>query len=352
MKKKNLSNLTDFLSDDSFVNWVRYGNENTAIAEEWDIWLEQNPDKQVLVREAKNYLTLLNSPVKPMDVSSKELLRSKILGQIGQNRSTSSSDDKNIRSMIPWNKMVWYAAASVVIIASVLALRVLNVDPDPSNASLIVQSNAAGDVTKISLSDGSEVLLSTSSTLQYLDNFDKTKREVTLIGEAFFNVVPDPNRPFIVSSGEVLTEVLGTKFNVKAYVGEDIEVSLTEGKVKVIENDNSDNQLVLSPSERAIFAKHSSTFEKTPFEEEYATAWMDRKIVFREADLNVIKSQLEKWYDVEINYLNQPSSETRLNAEFVKEPFDKVLKTIGLTLGFDFEVEGKRVEIDFLSEEN
>ena len=108
-------------------------------------------------------------------------------------------------------------------------------------------STPAGTTTTITLSDGTEVLLSANSRLEYSKSFSADKREVKLVGEARFNVAKDAERPFIVHTRQLQTQVLGTVFDVKAYPQTPADVTLYEGKVEV--SLNGDAPQLMQPGE-------------------------------------------------------------------------------------------------------
>ncbi|MCX6223085.1 MAG: FecR domain-containing protein [Bacteroidia bacterium] len=111
--------------------------------------------------------------------------------------------------------------------------------------------------SQIVLPDGSSVWLNAESTIKFKVPFDESTRDVSLIGEAYFEVKKNPDVPFVVQSGKVQVKVLGTKFNCKAYTEEnDIEVVLAEGKVSFnTEGGAQDREKVMKPGDRAVFDK-------------------------------------------------------------------------------------------------
>ena len=107
----------------------------------------------------------------------------------------------------------------------------------PSESSVNTISTELGGFYSATLPDGSEVWINSKSTLSFSDDFGKSERRVSLSGEAYFTVVRDENKPFIVSVNNRDVRVLGTEFNVKAYKGEDLQkISLVKGSVKYCDN--------------------------------------------------------------------------------------------------------------------
>ncbi|PWS32244.1 FecR family protein [Pedobacter paludis] len=156
-----------------------------------------------------------------------------------------------------------------------------------------------GGTYHVTLSDGTRVWLNAQTKLSYPASFSSGIRQVTLIGEAYFEVEKDKMRPFqVITSGQITT-VLGTHFNIKGYPDEDnIHTTLLEGKVKV-----SDKQsfAVLSPGEESISSDEDPIrIQKT--DTTLASAWHYDRILFKKATIKEILAQASRWYDFEVSY--------------------------------------------------
>jgi ferric-dicitrate binding protein FerR (iron transport regulator) len=150
------------------------------------------------------------------------------------------------------------------------------------------------------LADGTTVYMNSMSSLKYPVKFTGDRREVELSGEAYFNVTKDATRPFIVKTGAMNIEVLGTTFNVNAYENnEKIVTTLIEGSVKIHSRDNSRNN-VLSPGEQAAFFIDGSKTEIKKVDVNLYTAWKDGYFVFRNARLEDIMTDLTRWYSADV----------------------------------------------------
>jgi len=113
-----------------------------------------------------------------------------------------------------------------------------------------------GEEYQLVLSDGTRVWLNSETSLKFPVQFTHNKREVILEGEAFFEVTKNPNAPFIVKTGQMDVEVLGTSFNVSAYKDEaTVQATLVEGKVKVSSQYGNASEQILKPNEQAVFSK-------------------------------------------------------------------------------------------------
>ncbi|RYZ24220.1 MAG: DUF4974 domain-containing protein, partial [Sphingobacteriales bacterium] len=198
-----------------------------------------------------------------------------------------------------------------------------------------------GGVFRLSLSDGSTVTVNAGSTLAFPGSFDAGPRKVFLSGEAYFEVAKDPVRPFIVSSGNTDITVLGTKFNVNSYEGiyENI-TTVTEGKVSVA---SGSTKVVLLPNEAAGVRK-TGVIEKYRLDAAQAVAWKNEEFLFRDAPIDQIMQELERWYDASIVYEAKPTDHFNLQISR-NERLSKVLKLLEMTGRVRFEVAEKVITV-------
>ncbi len=170
-------------------------------------------------------------------------------------------------------------------------------DIKPTRYALITPR---GGEYRLVLADGTKVWLNAGSKLQYPSVFTGNNREVTLEGEAYFDVQHDAGHPFIVHAALQTIQVLGTEFNVHAYADEkDIITSLVEGKVQV---NASGRTLLLKPGQQAQSDGEGQLVLKSDPDLEEAIAWKNGYFRFDKADIHTIMQQLSRWYDVEVSY--------------------------------------------------
>lgn len=153
------------------------------------------------------------------------------------------------------------------------------------------------------LSDGTKVWMNSESELKYPLTFSGKERVVELIGEAYFDVEPNPEKPFIVKTAEINTRVLGTEFNVSAYPNEDVNITLVEGKVKL--NSLRSDDIVLKPGENANWIKGESRISVEKVDVQKYIAWKDGYFYFEKERLEDILLKLERWYDFKVFYQNE-----------------------------------------------
>lgn len=165
-----------------------------------------------------------------------------------------------------------------------------------------------GGTYQITLSDGTVVWLNASSTMKYPSLFSGNERLVELIGEAYFLVAKDADRPFKVRSARQEIEVLGTEFNVSAYPGNrESKTTLVEGLVQ-IRNNQSNAKNKLLPGQQSAIEGASTDVKEVPVEQ--YIAWKSGMFHFKHTPFVEMMEQVERWYDIKIIYRNGIPTDT------------------------------------------
>ncbi|MDN5217102.1 DUF4974 domain-containing protein [Fulvivirgaceae bacterium BMA12] len=331
----------DFLNDESFQNYVlKTDNSDTAF---WSDWIRQNPEKKEEVEEAAKILASFSIKTLPVDLEkyNQDLQRIKNTLDFSQTAQTTTAKRRSFG--------MWRVAAAIALVLAVgiFAYRYVVVPTEPLETIYFEKSNPRGVKSTVMLPDGSKVKLNSQSNLQYEEDYEKGERKVYLRGEAFFEVVENPSKPFTVYAGNISTTALGTSFNVKAYPEDEIiEVYLVTGKVEV-KNVADQTNLTLLPDEGARFDMKNNIF--SPFENDIdqILAWRSGTLVFKKADFPEVLKRLERWYNVEFVLNGAPQDSWSLTGEFQNESLENVLRGIGHTTHYDFKITGNKVIINF-----
>jgi ferric-dicitrate binding protein FerR (iron transport regulator) len=172
-------------------------------------------------------------------------------------------------------------------------------------------------------------------------------REVFIDGEAFFDVKPNPDKPFIIHAGNAQVKVLGTSFNVCAYPNtETVEVVVKTGKVQVNnvnpESGNEYKEVILVPGEKGTLYNSTNVLEKALNPDPNYIAWKTRDLVFNEVPLKEVFKDLEKVYHVEIQVSDPKLNDLLLEAQFDHKPVDFVLNVIQITFDLDLKKENEQ----------
>ena len=225
-------------------------------------------------------------------IDEKERIRKELSKKIKQRIDF---QERKGKSILP----LWKVAATILFIIGLGAMTkmLLFQKEEPIEYERIV-SNDLG-IKEVELIDGSTVRLNRNSELVVAKNFMESEfREVTLQGEAFFDVAKNKNKPFIVHSGGFQTKVLGTKFNVRES-RERTEVALIEGSVEV--NGNS-AQALLKPMEKAVFGHGNDSIAIVEMDMELELAWMTNDFDFKNTKLSRVATILERRFHKKITF--------------------------------------------------
>lgn len=196
----------------------------------------------------------------------------------------------------------------------------------------------------LNLPDGTSIWVNSSSTIKYPLQFDQTKREVELVGEAYFEVAKRKNKeqhvPFYVYTGSQTLEVLGTSFNINSYK-DDIQTTLVEGKVKLTYPDKKEHYL--SPNQQSTFNKNSKLLAIKDIDPLYFTAWKNGTFAFDNASLEDVMNDLSRWYEIQVDYKTDVSNLKFSGTISKYEQIEKVLKLIEMTGSIHFKIQERRI---------
>ena len=186
----------------------------------------------------------------------------------------------------------------------------------------------AGAKVKLTLSDGSTVILNGSSRIRYPESFNRKIREVNLLeGEAYFDIKHDESKPFVVKAMGTQINVLGTAFNVRAYKFlKDVQVTVTRGKVSVTGMANVKYEkadvITLLPNEQVTIGEVNGKTIKKHINADDFTGWVQGKYRFDNETLGNVASMLESYYKVRVTFTDDEFKDIRFSSEF--ESTDKL----------------------------
>jgi len=200
----------------------------------------------------------------------------------------------------------------------------------------------AGGEYKLVLGDGTVVYLNSMTKIRFPEYFSRDIREVEVVGEAFFEVMRNEGAPFVVRTGRYDVTVLGTRFNVTAYAGDNVSTTtLVEGRV-LISGDGVGESMTLLPNEQLVLNCVSGSVEVKTVDVSYATAWKDGMFRFRDERLEEIMRVVERWYGVEVKYEKESLKDLRFGFNMSRhETVDPVLQVFELNGKVKIVREGK-----------
>jgi len=242
-----------------------------------------------------------------------------------------------IRRIIASPLMRMAAAFLVAALLTVAGYQVVNNWGAQNRMVDLMASNGA--VKTYTLPDGTLVSLNSDTHLKYPQRFGKNTREVTIEGEAFFEVKPDCTKPFIIHAGEAQVKVLGTSFNVRAYSHDKMmEVIVKTGKVQVLyqkTETKQNDELILSQGDKGTLVRESKALLKSTNENPNYIAWKTHDLIFRATSLNEVITNLENVYKVNIRLEDPELGRQLLTAHFNNYSLEFILKVIETTFGME-----------------
>lgn len=198
-----------------------------------------------------------------------------------------------------------------------------------------------GEHKRVMLPDGTKVILNAGSFMKYPECFSEDCRRIEMDGEAFFEVVPDKDKPFIVSTKDANVKVLGTSFNVKAYdVDELISVSVRSGKVQV---DMADAMMRLLPDEQLVFSRENGEIQKRNESAHHATVWIDGGLYFNKTPIRSVVKELERRYNCKIELSGNTPYDNYIYGEHDNKSLESVLKSIRYSTDIKYRMEGDKI---------
>ncbi|MBQ3659400.1 MAG: FecR domain-containing protein [Bacteroidales bacterium] len=245
-----------------------------------------------------------------------------------------------------WNKKTLMLARNVaaallipVVLAAGMLLHRLSGQRE-SEPAMVQLRTVTGMLSNITLPDGSTVQLNANSTLSYPGSFGKSKREVELDGEAFFDIAHDKQHPFIVHTHEIDIQVTGTRFNVDAYnlPGRKTRTWLEEGGINLLWRDaaGESKTAALRPGQCAILAPETRAVEITPADISGALAWKEGGFAFRDTPLEEALRQIGNRFCVNFTIKNKALAGKRYTGNLGDESLQTILRDFELADGIRF----------------
>lgn len=319
---------------------LKYLNKELTSTEERELksWLEENS---------------LNRQVFENMVSHWELSESEINGYkekvFVQVTGSNPSADRDVRSGKSLG-YIWKVAA-VIVLAVGLGFffnqmeNQIQSEPTLVEQVLIEKEALFGQKLTFELPDGSIVKLNSGSKITFPKEFAAGQRNVTLIGEAFFDVARDAKRPFRISTEKIDVTVLGTSFNVDAYSESEVAViAVKTGKVSVFNREKSD-EVLLYPSQLALWKQDAKLKKEQISNEESVFGWLDQTMMFDDDTIDQIVKTLERWYDVKFEITAKLDNKKKFTGKYKNPTLRAVMESLSYAYDFDYELKDKTVII-------
>jgi transmembrane sensor len=332
--------LTDFLEDDSFIQWVTAGDAKSSYF--WQSFLDKHPEKRGVVKEAASIIRIYRLQEQFTNEGNREAVWQRI-------NATLSHDRAKRQSFFAMPRYSKIAASIIFLIACGITLWLIR------SKTQTTITTAYGEVKAVTLPDQSIVMLNGNSSLTYQSAWiDAAPREVWLTGEAYFDVQHlnkdtthvSPGDQFIVHGGDLDINVLGTSFNVKTRRHK-TNVALLSGKIEVSQANvkSGSKNLVLSPGDYVVYSGPELLTRKKLLKPHKIVTWTLHEITFTDPSLSEIIETLQDNYGYSIKVEDSSLNKLKIEGEISVTSVDELLSLVSATLGIRIETTGKKINI-------
>ncbi len=340
------------------------GAANDAEYEQAWLWIHKSPENKAYYTKMRD-VWIAADLLKPVNPDRQRQVWSRLEKRMQQAKTSG----KTIRMKY----LKWVAAAAVIVFAYILGT-LTSSKPESieiAKGEYTIEAPKGGK-SVMTLSDGSKVWLNAGSTLLFDKAFGEENRSLSLHGEAYFEVARDTERPFLVETSGITIAALGTAFNVKAYLEEDmIETTLVEGSVRIETNAQSKTKsepVVLEPNQKAVFYKSRQTVSINPNDSaslpdqdtkmlqrfskievtknvdvEVSTSWKDKRWIVSGERLGAFAVNIERKYDVVLVFEDVELEDYKISATLEEETIEQLLNAIRFTVPMDYSIKRNHV---------
>ncbi len=348
MQEINWNRITKYLASETTPD------ENREI----EAWIAEDPSRKQEIDELRkmwdtsDYLAKVRSP-EEMELENdwerllKDMRSSKRVRKTRFPKGFSKVHD--LSGMVKRRSGAWQflrvAAVIIVMFGGAILLSHLLYSPEvyveEQESHIREVFTEPSQLANITLRDGSVARLGVDSRLIISEGYNSEDRKVFVQGQVYFDVTHDHERPFIVETGQARLEVLGTDFSVRAWPeDEKIQVAVAGGSVSMSSLGNSDQEgIILREGELGLLDKVSGELTSRQVDTQQYLSWLDGRIVFEDVKLHQVGRDLERWFDITIDFQNEEVANRRLTAVLNNRSIDNVLDVIGVTLGIDYLIE-------------
>lgn len=365
--------VEDFLMDPGFVNYCLGRDE--ADKAFWEQWLLAHPEKYEILKQAREFYLMLNGNHAAGDFAGE---RAQFQASLDRHFGETSAAAPALRRLRGRRQRYFAGALGIIALISLFAARLFWSPTPPikqDHPKEVAEASNAGERKSFQLPDGTKVMLNASSKLTVSGDFNSASREVTLEGEAFFDVARLDSRPFIIHTRPMDIRVLGTSFNVKVYSDDKFaETTLLNGAIKVTVKGGNAREVLLHPNEKIVVPNPGRPADSARMGISRVPAaefkirkilinprskgiteiyWTENRLAFNDNSLEEIAAGLERWYRINIRFEDDSVRQFRYTASFDKKTIGQVLDALKLSRPFQYRLEGdSAIVIKSITREN
>lgn len=291
-------------------------------------WLNESPDHKVIYDNLKR---IWNQTEPAIEMSQAEIDSDWI--NIEKQITTNSSTSVRLLSMTP--KFKWLSIAAIGLLTILAGGVIYQQLSKQLDEPLIVQADERSS-TQHMLPDGSIIWINQGSQISYDPEF--IRREISLEGEAFFDVEKDPDRPFIVLAGESKTTVLGTRFNLKVNQNEgSVDLFVEEGRVAFSAQNRTTEATIVQLGQAASLDSESLAIVKIPKGDKNQMSWKSKQLHFDHLELGYVIQTLEDYFGIDMEVSHPGIMNCDFKSTFINPTIQEVLQTIEFSLNAKIE---------------
>lgn len=309
-------------------------------------------EERDFVHEWYNSFETEDEPLLYLSESQQQELNQRMMD--GINNNIHSLEGKTQKKSAYFRYSTIGIAATMLLIFGLFLLRTKH--PDTQNKISLLETadqlvvNSSSTISKRQLlPDGTVIWLKPHSKISYAKHFTGQKfREISLNGEAFFDVKRDTLHPFVIKTGNINTKVLGTSFNIKAYDNSNkAEVSVITGKVLVylnkVINKKSKAELYLLPNEKAVYLKTTSDLCK---EKDFTLKmWRKNNFTFDDTPVPEVMRILEQHFAIKVKIMSPEINKYTLKADFNNQNLPNILELLSKSMDINYQISGNQIQI-------
>ncbi len=327
---------------DHLINKFLNGSLTYEESQQLELWLEKDIKNRV---EFENIVAHLKHPDGEIEATKARVFNKVV-------NTTSDSKDSRLTKRQKLQYILKVAAVFIIVFGSILMLiqpNLLNTQSEITQnyaTSQIEKETAFGQQLSFKLPDGTMVKLNAGSKLIYPKSFTDQSREVTLIGEGYFDVQRDEERPFTIQTNNININVLGTSFNVRSYSDEEnISVGVRSGLVRVSSLDG-EQEMLLHQNDLANYSSKTNTLQKDSIDESVLVfGWIDRELVLKDYTIDQILVELSRWYNVEFKVEGKLDMSRKFTTRYKDPTLKSVLESLSYVYEFNYEINEKTVTL-------
>ncbi len=339
MAKDNWNILAKYVSGECSAE------ENKII----ELWINADPEVKSKVQSLRNIYKAtgnlkIDTTLENFDINTEweELMQRRRTQKESQRakwskNARSAYEKQKIKRLSPVMQIVRVAAVLAIMIGGGFLLArhlYAPVDQVVNEPTFREISTRTSQLAGLELNDGSHINLSVASTIRVSDLYNQADRSIILKGQAYFEVKSDEARPFIVQAGKARITVLGTRFTVRSYPGDDyVEVVVVSGSVSVASQVNDRSlEKVIQPGELARMNTITGELTTKQVTTDLYLAWTEGRIVFEESSLIQVCRELERWFNVRFEIQDESLTDRQFTAILDSRSLSNVLDVLGQTL--------------------